>query len=78
MADLVLDHAPEAQIASLCGDDFRRSAVADEAWEAEQFNPYLGNNGKWLFVTASLLRDKDGNAIGAIETLQDNTEKKRA
>ncbi|MEN6473547.1 MAG: response regulator [Syntrophaceae bacterium] len=78
LADLVLDHAPEAQIASLYGDDFRRSGVADEAWEAELFNPYLGANGKWLFITASLLRDKDGNAIGAIETLQDNTEKKRA
>jgi len=78
LSDLVLDHAPEAQIASLYGDDFRRSGVADEAWEAELFNPHLGANGKWLFVTASLLRDKDGNAIGAIETLQDNTEKKRA
>jgi len=77
LADLVLDHAPEAQIASLYGDDFRRSGVAEEAWEAELFNPYLGN-GKWLFVTASLLRDKDGDAIGAIETLQDYTEKKRA
>ena len=78
LADLVLDHAPETQIAALYGDDVRRSVVADEAWEAELFNPYLGDKGKWIFITASILRDKNGNAIGAIENLQDNTEKKRA
>lgn len=36
-----------------------------------------GNRGAYLWVTASLLRDSEGNIIGAIESLRDITERRR-
>ncbi|MEJ2662279.1 MAG: response regulator, partial [Desulfobacteraceae bacterium] len=38
----------------------------------------MGDGGRWLFFTAAPLKDADGNTIGAIETLQDISEQKRA
>jgi light-regulated signal transduction histidine kinase (bacteriophytochrome) len=38
----------------------------------------MGKDGVWLFFTASPLTDADGRLIGAIETLQDITARKRA
>ncbi|GAI31039.1 unnamed protein product, partial [marine sediment metagenome] len=46
--------------------------------EAEDFFPALGSNGKWLHFTASPITDNNGQIIGAIETLEDITERKRA
>ncbi len=78
MADLIVDNAPEEEIARYYGEKYRRSSVIQGAYEAENFFPALGQEGKWLFFTASPIRDADGNISGAIETLQDITERKRA
>src|SRR6185369_11728286 len=56
----------------------RRSAIIDGAYEAEDYFPHFGEGGKWLFFTAALSRNREGKVIGAIETLQDITERKRA
>jgi len=45
---------------------------------AEAFFPDLSKSGRWLFFTAAPLRDYQGEVIGAIETLQDITERKQA
>ena len=36
----------------------------------------MGPSGRWLFFTAAPLRDASGAIIGAIETLQDISERK--
>jgi two-component system sensor histidine kinase/response regulator len=38
----------------------------------------LKGGGRYLFATASALRDAQGNAVGAIETIRDITERKNA
>jgi len=78
MADLIVDGASEEEIIRLYGGKQRKSAVIDGAYEAEDFFPELGEGGKWLFFTAAPLRDSDGRITGAIETLQDISERKRA
>ncbi len=78
MADLIVDNAPEEEFARYYGSKYRKSTVINGAYEAENFFPALGEKGKWLFFTASPIRDENGAVTGAIETLQDITERKRA
>ena len=48
------------------------------AYEATDFFPSMGERGKWLHFTAAAIRDPDGHIIGAVETLEDITERKFA
>jgi PAS domain S-box-containing protein len=77
MADLVVDGASGDDIARHYGGIYEKSGLVDGAYEAEDFFPELGKNGMWLFFTASPLKDQQGKVIGAIETLQDITERKQ-
>lgn len=72
MADLLLDHAPE-EIDRLYAGKYKKSEILENTFEATDFFPPAGENGKWLTFTASLLKDAQGNVIGAIETLEDVT-----
>jgi len=74
MADFIVDRAPEEEMVWYYGRKCRKSKVIKGAYEAEAFFPKMGEKGKWLFITAAPLRDAETKLIGAIETLQDNTE----
>jgi len=76
MADLIVDGASADEIEAYYRDKCKKSRLIDGAYEAEDFFPELGENGKWLHFTASPIRDNDEEIIGAIETLQDITERK--
>ena len=78
MADIMLDNCSEDALLKFYGDKGRKSTTIDGAYEAEDFFPALGKNGKWLFFTASPIRNSRGIITGAIETLQDITEHKKA
>ena len=78
MADVILDQISELEIKRLYGTKWHKSALLDEAYEAEVFFPNLGNGGKWCFFTAAPLRSQEGEIIGAIETIWDKTEEKKA
>ena len=78
MADVILDQISEDEIQKLYGEKWRKSALIEEAYEAEVFFPRLGENGKWCWFTAAPIKNSDGAIIGAIETLWDKTEDKRA
>ncbi|MEW6671307.1 MAG: GAF domain-containing protein [Thermodesulfobacteriota bacterium] len=79
LADLIVDRVPEHVIAGYYPGKYRRSALVENAYEVEDFFPLAGGNGKWLFFTAAPLLDEDsGRIIGAIETLQDITDRKSA
>ena len=56
---------------------FRKSILIDDAYEAIDFFPRMTEEGKWLYFTAGLIRDRR-KVIGAIETLEDITERKQA
>jgi PAS domain S-box-containing protein len=77
MADLIVDQALDA-IPQWYFEKYTKSRLLDEAYEATDFFPELGDTGKWLRFTASVIRDFKGNLVGAIETLEDVTDRKRA
>jgi PAS domain S-box-containing protein len=78
MADFIVDGASEEDLKQSYGNRWRKSLVIDGACEVEDFFPDLGSGGKWLFFTAAPLMDDEKNITGAIETLQDVTERRRA
>jgi PAS domain S-box-containing protein len=78
MADFILDGAPEEELNRYYEGKFSKSPLKKGAYEAEDFFPDIGGDGKWLFFTAAPLTDSDGNVFGALETLQDTTERRRA
>ncbi|MDQ5984836.1 MAG: Sensor histidine kinase RcsC [Syntrophus sp. SKADARSKE-3] len=57
---------------------YTKSNLITDAYEATDFFPELGQRGRWLRFTAALIRDSQGDAIGAIETLEDITGRKEA
>jgi PAS domain S-box-containing protein len=78
MADVILAQSDEQEIKRLYGATWRKSALIDGAYEAEGFFPQLGESGKWCWFTAAPIKSPDGRIVGAIETLWDKTEDKRA
>jgi len=78
MADLIVDGAHVSEIEAYYPSGYEKSHLIDGAYEAEDFFPDLGRNGKWLHFTASPIRDNNGEIIGSIETLEDITERKVA
>ncbi len=78
MADMIVDGRSVDEFIRMYGPKFRPSAVTEGAYEGEDFFPNLGPEGKWLFFTAAPIRDQDGRILGAIETLQDISDRKRA
>jgi PAS domain S-box-containing protein len=78
MADLILDGVSEEEVWRYYGTKWRKSALIEGAYEAEEYFAHLGENGKWLYFTAAPIKGPDGTRIGAIETLWDRTEDKRA
>jgi len=78
MADLIVDGASVNEIEAFYQDKCQKNYLIDGAYEAEDLFPALGKDGKWLHFTASPIRDNNGEIIGAIETLEDITERKNA
>ena len=78
MADLILDKTPAEDMPRYYRERYRESAVIDGGYEAEDFFSELGERGKWVFFTAAPLRNSEGEVTGAIETLQDVTERKQS
>ena len=78
MADVIVDAMEEDEIRRYYGDRWRKSALIEDAYEAEEFFPHIGEKGKWLFFTAAPIRGADGETVGSIETLWDTTERREA
>jgi transcriptional regulator with PAS, ATPase and Fis domain len=77
LADLVLDEAGSDDV----GARYVRhvpSKVIDEGYETVAFCPGLGTDGLWLHCTAAPIRSHDGEIVGAVETVQDISERKKA
>jgi PAS domain-containing protein len=77
MADLLVDGASE-RIPKWYEGRYIKSDLLKEAFEATDFFPDLGDNGRWLRFTAAAIRDSKGQLVGAVETLEDITESKSA
>ena len=77
MADLLVDSAAE-KVSKWYSGKYRKSELIEEAYEATDFFPDLGVSGRWLRFTAAVIRDSQGELVGAVETLEDITEQKLA
>ncbi|MCX5828500.1 MAG: PAS domain-containing protein [Deltaproteobacteria bacterium] len=75
MADLLVDSALE-KIPKWYSGKYQKSDLIEDAFEATDFFPDLGDNGRWLRFTAALIRDSKGDLVGAVETLEDITVEK--
>ena len=78
MADVIVDQVEESEIRKLYGSKWRKSALIEGAYEAEGFFADIGEEGRWFWFTAAPIKSSLGIIIGAIETLWDRTEDKRA
>jgi PAS domain S-box-containing protein len=77
LADLLVDRKTDV-IQEWYSGKMNTVRLAGGAFEAIDFFPTLGTDGKWLRFSASVIRDFRGNVRGAVETLQDVTLQKRA
>jgi signal transduction histidine kinase/CheY-like chemotaxis protein len=76
MADLLVDQALEV-IPQLYFKKYIKSRLQEEAYEATDFFTVMRDTGKWLRFTAAVIRDSQGDIVGAMETLEDITERKQ-
>ena len=76
MADVVIDKNLPDLLNKYYLGKVKKSPILEKVYEGEDFFPHLGDNGKWLFFTASPLFNKKGEITGAIETIQDRTNEK--
>ncbi len=77
IADLMVDEAI-GEIPDWYGGKFSKSNIVNGAYRATDFFPAMGKGGKWLYFTASVIRDAKGNVVGALETLEDVTQQRLA
>jgi PAS domain-containing protein len=77
MADLLVDSAVK-NVSKWYSGIYREIDLSEQAYEATDFFPDLGRKGRWLRFTASVIRDSQGELVGAVETLEDITEQKLA
>ncbi len=75
MADLLIERNID-KIPLWYPGKYEHSKYVEEGYEATDFFPHMGTSGVWLFFTASTIKDSEGNIIGAVETLEDITDRK--
>jgi PAS domain S-box-containing protein len=77
LADLLLENDTEG-IARWYKEKYHPSKHTEGAYEATDFFPRIGPDGTWMHITAIVIRDDNGDVIGALETLEDITERLKA
>ncbi len=77
LSDLLVDGNPEA-LDLWYAEKVKKSRYVEGAYEAVDYFPTMGTSGAWLSFTAAPVRDAAGTIIGAVETLEDTTDRKRA
>ncbi len=77
LADLMIDEAVE-KLPELYPGKFKKSPFVEGAFEVTDFFPKIGTRGVWLHFTSAPIRDIKGAIIGAVETLEDITERRQA
>jgi PAS domain S-box-containing protein len=78
LCDLIVEGAAPEALERLYEGTLRASTVSEGAYEGEAFFPLFGESGLWLAFTAAPLRNSSGQVVGAIETLQDVTQRRNA
>jgi PAS domain S-box-containing protein len=77
LADLLVENVKD-EIPEYYQDKYTKSVLVNDAYEATDFFPQMGAGGKWLHFTAGLIKNRKGDIIGAVESLEDVTSRKTA
>lgn len=77
LADLLMDNAMD-KIPECYRDKYAKSVLIEGAYEATDFFPHIGKAGRWLHFTAGVIKNRNGKIIGAVESLEDITDRKTA
>jgi PAS domain S-box-containing protein len=77
LADLLVDEKVEL-LPEWYQGTVTHSRLVEGAYETTDFFPKMGVSGMWLYFTAAPIRNASGAIIGAVETLEDITERKLA
>jgi len=75
LADLLVDNN-EGEIPKWYAGKYEKTSLISGAYSATDFIPRMGSAGKWLHFTTGLIRNRTGEIIGAVETLEDITGRK--
>lgn len=78
LADLILEGGHDEDVEHYYTNKYQRSELIPDAFEAEDFFPECGPEGEWLHFTAASIKNSDGEIIGAIETLMNISDRKKA
>ncbi|MGF7118154.1 PAS domain S-box protein [Methanobacterium oryzae] len=81
MVDLLVEGDIEG-FSKWYSEKYTKSKIVDGAYEVEEYFLTMGilpgKKGRWLHATACTIKDSEDNIIGAMEILQDITERKNA
>lgn len=77
LADLLVDDA-EGEAGAWYGEKVARSRLLPDCYECTDFFPDQQGGGRWLHFITVKMKDVNGVTIGAIETLNDITDRKVA
>ena len=76
MADLLMDESFES-LPRWYSEKWKKSDLLEDAYEGTDFFPTIGEGGKWLHYTAAVVKNSRDELTGAIETLEDVTQRKK-
>jgi len=77
LADLIVDEMPEEDYDRHYPDRHRANPEITATYDAADFFPTIGDEGKWLTFSAAPIKDENGRTIGAIEVIREVEEKQR-
>jgi PAS domain S-box-containing protein len=78
LAEFVLDRLPEKEVAQYYEGEFRRNPVIEGGYDATVYFDDVAGQPRWLNFSAAPLMDEKGQVIGAVEVLEDFTDRKSA
>ena len=75
LAELIVQGCSAEQLQRTYGDGIHATDRVPGAYEGESFVPKLGDGGRWLYFSSAPLHDVQGVVVGAVQTMQDVTER---
>jgi PAS domain S-box-containing protein len=78
LADLVLDSISKTDLKKHYKGKYIKGLQIKDTVGALDYFPDLGGQGRWLTFTAAPIKDEEGKVSGAIEVLEDFTERRAA
>ncbi len=77
LCDLVIDSKPDVQISRFYAGKHQVNNLIESAYDASDFFPGIGEEGRWLSFAAAPVKDRNGRIVGAVEIIEEIGEVKR-